>query len=67
MTKLFVAALLASSALSPSFAADSAPTWLRIGPHAAYDGVTDDLVTGGLGAEAMLGAAPWRSMRTANP
>jgi hydroxybutyrate-dimer hydrolase len=58
MKKLFLAALLASSVLGPAVAADVAPAWLRVGPHTTYDGVTDDLVTGGLGAEAMLGAPP---------
>ena len=58
MKKLFLAALLASSVLGPAVAADVAPAWLRVGPHTIYDGVTDDLVTGGLGAEAMLGAPP---------
>ena len=57
MKKLFLAALLASSVLGPAVAADVAPAWLRVGPHTIYDGVTDDLVTGGLGAEAMLGGA----------
>ena len=33
-------------------------SWLRLGPHTAYDGVTDDLVTGGLGADGMLGKRP---------
>ena len=58
MKKLFLAVLLASSVLGPALAADVAPAWLRVGPHSTYDGVTDDLVTGGLWAEAMLGAPP---------
>src|SRR5271169_6548019 len=58
MKKLFAAALLASAAFSQALAADVAPPWLRIGPHTTYDGDADDLVTGGLGAEAMLGAPP---------
>ena len=37
---------------------ESAPSWLRLGPHSTYDGVTDDLVTGGVGADAMLGKRP---------
>ena len=39
-------------------AEDAAPSWLRLGAHTVYDGVTDDLVTGGLGADAMLGKRP---------
>lgn len=31
---------------------------MRFGPHTTYDGVIDDLVTGGLGADAMLGKRP---------
>ena len=41
-----------------AFAGEPAPPWLRLGPHTAYDGVTDDLVTGGLGADGMLGKRP---------
>ncbi len=41
-----------------TFAGEPAPPWLRLGPHTAYDGVTDDLVTGGLGADGMLGKRP---------
>ena len=41
-----------------AFAGEPAPAWLRLGPHTAYDGVTDDLVTGGLGADGMLGKRP---------
>jgi hydroxybutyrate-dimer hydrolase len=37
---------------------EAAPPWPRVGTHTVYDGVTDDLVTGGLGAEAMLGKRP---------
>ena len=39
-------------------AEDAAPSWLRLGAHTVYDGVTDDLVTGGIGADAMLGKRP---------
>ena len=41
-----------------ALAEEPAPPWLRVGPHTTYDGVTDDLVTGGLGADAMLGNRP---------
>lgn len=45
--------------ISPALAADPAmPSWFKLGPHAVYDGQTDDLVTGGLGAEAMLAVPP---------
>jgi hydroxybutyrate-dimer hydrolase len=39
-------------------AEETAPPWLHLGAHTVYDGVTDDLVTGGLGADAMLGKRP---------
>ena len=43
----------------PAALADTpAPPWLRLGLHTTYDGVTDDLVTGGLGADGMLGKRP---------
>ena len=41
-----------------ALAEEPAPPWLRVGPHTTYDGVTDDLVTGGLGADAMRGKRP---------
>ncbi|WP_315838161.1 3-hydroxybutyrate oligomer hydrolase family protein [Bradyrhizobium prioriisuperbiae] len=45
--------------MSPASAGDPLmPPWLKLGPHAVYDGRTDDLVTGGLGIEAMLAAPP---------
>ena len=34
------------------------PDWLQPGPHATYDGIHDDLVTGGLGVDGMLAAPP---------
>ncbi len=34
------------------------PPWLHEGPRTHLDGRTDDLVTGGLGADAMLGSPP---------
>jgi hydroxybutyrate-dimer hydrolase len=52
---LAIAALLAAM---PALAAEPAPYWLHEGPRTVYDGTTDDLVTGGLGAAAMLGAPP---------
>jgi hypothetical protein len=39
-------------------AGEPPPPWLRVGSHTVYDGVSDDLVTGGLGADAMLGKRP---------
>ena len=56
--KTLLAAACVVLSVPISFAAEPAPSWLRVGPHTTYDGVTDDLVTGGLGAEAMLGAPP---------
>jgi len=41
-----------------ALAGEPTPSWLRVGPNTVYDGVTDDLVTGGLGADAMLGKRP---------
>jgi hypothetical protein len=53
------AALLCTTCLgSAARAAEALPSWLRIGPHTVYDGQSDDLVNGGLGAEAMLGKRP---------
>lgn len=58
-TRTAVAALLAAICLpGVACAAEPPPAWLRVGPHTTYDGVTDDLVTGGLGADAMLGKRP---------
>ena len=57
MRNLLAAGCLLLSALT-ALAEEPAPPWLRLGPHTAYDGVTDDLVTGGLGADAMLGKRP---------
>jgi hydroxybutyrate-dimer hydrolase len=57
MRNLLAAGCLLLSALT-ALAEQPAPPWLRLGPHTAYDGVTDDLVTGGLGADAMLGKRP---------
>ena len=57
MRNLLAAGCLLLSALT-ALAEEPAPPWLRLGPHMAYDGVTDDLVTGGLGADAMLGKRP---------
>lgn len=51
---LGVAALLAA----PTLAVAQPPPWLHVGLHRVYDGGSDDLVTGGLGAAAMLGASP---------
>lgn len=42
----------------PADADGASPSWLRPGPHTTYDGTTDDLVTGGLGADGMLGRRP---------
>jgi hydroxybutyrate-dimer hydrolase len=39
-------------------AADPSPPWLHEGPQTYYDGKSDDLVTAGLGAQAMLGSPP---------
>lgn len=55
----FRAALFAGLCLAvPAAAAEPAPSWLRPGPHAVYDGRTDDLVTGGLSAAGMLRDPP---------
>jgi len=51
-----ILATLALAVGTPCFAAE--PSWLRLGPHTVYDGETDDLVTGGLGAAAMTRAPP---------
>lgn len=53
-----VAALLLGAGLSAAAQAADPPSWLHPGPHAGYDGRTDDLVTGGLGAAGMLGSPP---------
>ncbi len=57
MRTLLAAACVVMS-VPVAFAEEAAPPWLRLGPHTTYDGVTDDLVTGGLGADAMLGKRP---------
>ena len=54
MVRLTLAALVVAA--TPCLAAD--PAWLRVGPHTVYDGTTDDLVTGGLGAAAMVQPPP---------
>jgi hydroxybutyrate-dimer hydrolase len=56
--RVFLAAALGVLSASAALAAEPAPSWLRLGPHTTYDGVTDDLVTGGIGADAMLGDKP---------
>ena len=54
-----VAALAAGTiTATPANAADPSPPWLQEGPRAHYDGSRDDLVTAGLGAQAMLGLPP---------
>lgn len=57
MKRIFVGsiALLMSGA---AYAGDNPPNWLRQGPVSHYDGVSDDLATAGLGAEAMTGTPP---------
>ena len=45
-------ALLFAAGSASAWAAD--PAWLRPGPHTVVDGQSDDLVTGGVGAAAML-------------
>ncbi|HEY0182485.1 MAG TPA: 3-hydroxybutyrate oligomer hydrolase family protein [Rhodopila sp.] len=56
MRLLAYSALLLTVAIAPARAAD--PAWLRPGPHTVLDGQSDDLVTGGLGAKAMMSGAP---------
>jgi hydroxybutyrate-dimer hydrolase len=52
-------ALLAVLGLGvPADAGEPVPSWLREGLRATYDGRTNDLVTAGLGAEAMLSPLP---------
>ena len=45
MRTLFAAACVVLS-VPIALAEEPAPPWLRLGPYTAYDGVTDDLVTG---------------------
>ena len=56
--KALLATLCLLLSVPAAVAGESAPSWLRLGPHSTYDGVTDDLVTGGVGADAMLGKRP---------
>ncbi|HWK45400.1 MAG TPA: 3-hydroxybutyrate oligomer hydrolase family protein [Stellaceae bacterium] len=56
--RLTAAVLAMTISLSAGHAADAPPAWLRLGPHTVYDGRTDDLVTGGLGAAGMLQGPP---------
>ena len=56
--RILLAAACVVLSVPIAFAGEPAPPWLRLGPHTAYDGVTDDLVTGGLGADGMLGKRP---------
>ena len=46
--------------MSPNFAAADKmlPAWLHEAATSQFDGQTDDLVTGGLGTEAMFGTPP---------
>lgn len=53
---LFAGLCLMASAAAQ--AAEPALSWLRLGPHAVFDGKTDDLVAGGLGGARMLGDPP---------
>jgi hydroxybutyrate-dimer hydrolase len=53
-----LAGCLSLAAAACPAAAGDGPAWLREGPRAHRDGRSDDLVTGGLGASAMLGAPP---------
>jgi hypothetical protein len=53
-----LAAAFIRSNAAYAHAAEPAPPWLRAGAHTVYDGGTDDLVTGGLGAGGMLGKRP---------
>jgi hydroxybutyrate-dimer hydrolase len=55
-TRLAAACIVLSAPIAR--AEGTAPPWLHLGAHTVYDGVTDDLVTGGLGADAMLGKRP---------
>lgn len=54
----FVTGLLLATAATAAYAGDPLPTWPSEGPQTHYDGKGDDLVTGGLGAQAMLGSPP---------
>lgn len=55
--KVFVRSLLLSTCFG--FSAHAAdPAWLRAAPHTVLDGRSDDLVTGGLGAMAMVTSQP---------
>ena len=54
-----IACLLAGTVTTTlADAADPTPAWMHEGPRANYDGTRDDLVTAGLGAQAMLGQPP---------
>jgi hydroxybutyrate-dimer hydrolase len=55
----FIACLLAGVATATlAAAADPSQAWMHEGPQMHYDGNSDDLVTAGLGAQAMLGSPP---------
>jgi len=61
LTTLAAAALAALIPLADSLAATAiatAPDWLHVVRRDRYDGVTDDLVTGGLGLAGLSGNAP---------
>ena len=54
----FIACLFAAATATPAAAADPSSAWMHEGPQMHYDGKSDDLVTAGLGAQAMLGSPP---------
>ena len=55
----FIACLLAGAATATlAVAADPSSAWMHEGPQMHYDGKSDDLVTAGLGAQAMFGSPP---------
>lgn len=60
MVRTISLALACALAAQPGFAAadEMLPPWLHEGAISHFDGRTDDLVTGGLGADAMFGSPP---------
>ncbi|CCE09081.1 D-(-)-3-hydroxybutyrate oligomer hydrolase precursor (3HB-oligomer hydrolase) (3HBOH) [Bradyrhizobium sp. STM 3843] len=58
MMKTYCVGSLALLLSGGAYAGQPAPAWLHEQQVAHYDGKTDDLVTAGLGAEAMTGAPP---------
>ena len=60
IVRMISLALACTFVTPPSYAAaaEMVPAWLHEAATSHFDGQTDDLVTGGLGAEAMFGTPP---------